>query len=59
MLASIVLWSSSVTIHRAVGALRAGALRGSRLWWFATIALGAAFLASTAREWYGLIYQHT
>jgi cytochrome c oxidase subunit 3/cytochrome o ubiquinol oxidase subunit 3 len=58
VLASIVLWSSSVTIHRAVASLRAAELRRFTLWWFATIALGALFLASTAREWYGLIYDH-
>jgi cytochrome c oxidase subunit 3/cytochrome o ubiquinol oxidase subunit 3 len=58
VLASIVLWSSSITVHRAVRALRAAELRNFRLWWFATIALGAAFLVSTAREWYGLIYDH-
>lgn len=58
VIASIVLWSSSVTIHRAVAALRAAQLRNFTLWWFATIALGALFLVSTAREWYGLIYDH-
>ena len=58
VLASILLWSSSITIHRAVRALRAEQTRGFTRWWFATIALGALFLASTAREWYGLIYDH-
>jgi len=56
MLASIVLWSSSVTIALAVRALRAGATRTFTAWWGLTIALGAAFLASTGVEWHGLIW---
>ena len=28
-----------------------------RNWWFGTIALGAAFLYGTAREWYRLIFE--
>ncbi len=54
--ASILLWSSSVTIHLAVRALQAAEIARFKLWWFATIALGALFLVATAREWYGLIY---
>ena len=53
---SILLWSSSVTIHLAVRALRAAEMRRFELWWFATILLGALFLAGTGREWYRLIY---
>jgi cytochrome c oxidase subunit 3/cytochrome o ubiquinol oxidase subunit 3 len=58
VVASLLLWSSSVTIHLAVRALGADQTRAFRLWWGATVALGALFLASTAREWHGLIYEH-
>ncbi|MGH7893024.1 MAG: cytochrome c oxidase subunit 3, partial [Candidatus Binatia bacterium] len=54
---SILLWSSSVTIHVAVRALRAGAVQTFTLWWFLTILLGALFLAGTGAEWHRLIYQ--
>ena len=54
---SILLWSSSVTIHLAVRALRGARLQTFSLWWFLTIVLGALFLAGTGREWYRLIYQ--
>ena len=57
VLISILLWSSSVTIHLAVRALRAGRLRGFTGWWFATLALGAIFLAGTGLEWYRLIFR--
>ena len=53
---SICLWLSSLTIHFAGKALRAGSVRPFMLRWILTIALGAAFLAGTAREWYRLIY---
>src|SRR5215471_13160133 len=53
---TICLWLSSLTIHFAGKALRAGSIRAFMLRWFLTIALGAAFLAGTAREWYHLIY---
>jgi cytochrome c oxidase subunit III len=56
ILASIVLWSSSVTIAFAVRALRDGASRTFTTWWGLTIALGAAFLVSTAVEWHRLIW---
>jgi len=52
---SILLWSSSVTVHVAVRALRAGRVQTFALWWFATILLGALFLTGTGREWYRLI----
>jgi cytochrome c oxidase subunit 3/cytochrome o ubiquinol oxidase subunit 3 len=58
VVASLLLWSSSVTIHLAVRALRADQARRFTLLWGATVALGALFLASTAREWHGLIYEH-
>jgi cytochrome c oxidase subunit 3/cytochrome o ubiquinol oxidase subunit 3 len=31
-------------------------VRGFAVWWFATIALGIAFLYGTATEWHRLIY---
>ena len=54
---TICLWSSSLTIHSAGKALRAGAVRAFMVRWFLTIVLGAAFLAGTAQEWYHLIYE--
>jgi cytochrome c oxidase subunit 3 len=54
---SICLLSSSITIHLAVKALRAGNVGSFRAWWFGTIALGAAFLYGTAHEWHRLIYK--
>ena len=56
VLISILLWSSSVTIHLAVRALRAARLPSFTRWWFATVALGVMFLVGTGREWYRLIY---
>jgi cytochrome c oxidase subunit 3 len=53
---TICLWLSSLTIHFAGKALRAGNVRAFMPRWFLTIALGAAFLAGTAHEWYRLIY---
>jgi cytochrome c oxidase subunit 3/cytochrome o ubiquinol oxidase subunit 3 len=55
VLASICLLSSSFTIHRAVAALRRGAVGAFGGWWLATFALGAIFLAATALEWRHLI----
>jgi cytochrome c oxidase subunit 3/cytochrome o ubiquinol oxidase subunit 3 len=54
---SICLLSSSITIHLAVKALRAGNVGSFRAWWFGTIVLGAAFLYGTAHEWHRLIYK--
>ena len=54
---TICLLSSSITIHFAVRALRGGSVGSFKAWWFATIALGAAFLYGTAYEWHRLIYQ--
>jgi cytochrome c oxidase subunit 3 len=53
---TVCLLSSSVTIHFAVKALRAGNVRHFGVWWFLTITLGALFLYGTASEWYRLIY---
>jgi len=53
---TICLLSSSLTIHFAVKLLRRGKVVSFGLWWLLTIALGAVFLAGTAREWHHLIY---
>ena len=53
---TICLLSSSLTIQFAVKLLRSGKVRSFALWWLLTIALGAVFLAGTAREWRHLIY---
>jgi cytochrome c oxidase subunit 3/cytochrome o ubiquinol oxidase subunit 3 len=51
---TICLLASSYTVHRAGRVLRSGT--GSfALWWSITAALGMAFVAGTAFEWYGLI----
>jgi cytochrome c oxidase subunit 3/cytochrome o ubiquinol oxidase subunit 3 len=49
------LLASSLTVHLAASALARGADALFQLLWFATIALGVAFLAGTAFEWYDLI----
>ena len=54
---SVLLWSSSVTIHVAVRALRDGRVQTFILWWLLTVVLGALFLAGTGVEWHRLIYQ--
>jgi cytochrome c oxidase subunit III len=56
ILFTICLLSSSLTIQLAVKSLKSGKVRPFALWWFLTIALGAVFLAGTAREWRHLIY---
>ena len=53
---TICLLSSSVTITFAVRALGRGREGRFRVWWFVTIALGAYFLAGTAREWSRLLH---
>ena len=53
---TICLLSSSLTIHFAARALGQGNIRAFGILWFATIALGAAFLYGTATEWHRLIY---
>ncbi len=54
---TICLLSSSLTIHLAVSALRAGKNGTFKLFWILTFALGAVFLIGTGREWYHLIYE--
>ncbi|HEX4319998.1 MAG TPA: heme-copper oxidase subunit III [Acidobacteriaceae bacterium] len=56
IVSTICLLSSSFTVHFAGTALHRG--RGSlcSLWLAATVLLGSIFLASTALEWYKLIY---
>jgi cytochrome c oxidase subunit 3 len=54
---TVCLLSSSLTIHFAIRAVRQGGIRTFRNWWFGTVALGAAFLYGTAREWYRLILE--
>ena len=54
---TICLLSSSLTIHPAAKSLRRGSLARFSAWWFATIALGAAFLFGTAADWHRLIYR--
>jgi len=52
---TIVLLSSSLTIHLAEKALERGARAAFLGPWIATIALGALFLYGTGREWHRLI----
>ena len=54
---TVCLLSSSLTIHFAIKAVRRGSTGAFRNWWFGTVALGAAFLYGTAREWYRLIFE--
>jgi cytochrome c oxidase subunit 3/cytochrome o ubiquinol oxidase subunit 3 len=57
LLNTVCLLTSSLTIHLAVNALRQGRLTRFRNLWFATIALGGAFLLGTALEWRHLIFE--
>ena len=52
---TICLLSSSLTVQLAVAAFRKGRTAVFRSFWFLTLALGAIFLAGTAREWRHLI----
>src|SRR5262249_36797948 len=52
---TVCLLSSSLTIHLAERALHRDGHSGFLGWWGLTIVLGAAFLAGTAYEWYGLL----
>jgi cytochrome c oxidase subunit 3/cytochrome o ubiquinol oxidase subunit 3 len=54
---TICLLSSSLTVYFSVAALRKNQVRLCSLWLAATVLLGGVFLASTAREWYQLIYK--
>jgi cytochrome c oxidase subunit 3 len=56
---TILLLSSSLTIHLAEKALARQALGTFRLAWFLTIALGFGFLVGTGIEWHGLITRHS
>ena len=58
ILMTVCLLSSSLTMHLAGRALANGATARFLRYWLATILLGAAFLAGTAREWYELITVH-
>jgi cytochrome c oxidase subunit III len=53
---TICLLSSSLTIHLAVRALRAGKTAAFTLAWLLTFVLGAIFIIGTGREWRHLIY---
>ena len=53
---TICLLSSSLTIHLALSALRAGKNAIFKFFWFLTFAFAALFLIGTGREWYHLIY---
>lgn len=53
---TVCLLSSSLTIHFAVKSLKSAMVSAFALRWFLTLALGAAFLTGTAREWRHLIY---
>jgi cytochrome c oxidase subunit 3 len=57
VLYTVCLLLSSVTIYAGVRDLRHGYSVRFAWWWAATIALGAAFLYGTAREWRRLIYE--
>jgi cytochrome c oxidase subunit 3 len=52
---TVCLLSSSLTIHVSVKLLKRGRVFSFALWWLLTFALGAVFLAGTAREWRHLI----
>jgi cytochrome c oxidase subunit 3/cytochrome o ubiquinol oxidase subunit 3 len=58
VLSTICLLSSSISVELGARALRQGNVRRSGVWILVTVALGAIFLAATAKEWYGLIYRH-
>ena len=55
---TICLLSSSLTVHLAVAALEHSKRTMCSFWLAGTVLLGGVFLAGTAREWQGLIYQH-
>lgn len=57
LLNSICLFASSYTVHRAVKALGTDELAMFKGWLLLTILLGLEFLAGTAYEWYGLIFE--
>jgi cytochrome c oxidase subunit 3/cytochrome o ubiquinol oxidase subunit 3 len=53
---TICLLSSSITVHFAVHDLRHDRMARFKAWLAATVLLGGLFIASTANEWYDLIY---
>jgi cytochrome c oxidase subunit 3/cytochrome o ubiquinol oxidase subunit 3 len=55
---SICLFSSSFTIVMGEKAVDRGNIKLFTVWLFATIVLGAIFVAGSLREWYRLIYEH-
>jgi cytochrome c oxidase subunit 3/cytochrome o ubiquinol oxidase subunit 3 len=55
---TVLLLSSSVSIHLAQHALRRGGRTAFCAWWAATIALGFAFLCGTGYEWHGLVREY-
>ena len=55
---SICLFSSSFTIVMGEKAIDRGNIKLFTIWLFATIVLGAIFVAGSLREWYRLIYEH-
>ena len=55
---SICLFSSSFTIVMGEKAIDRGNIKLFTAWLFATIVLGAIFVAGSLREWYRLIYEH-
>jgi cytochrome c oxidase subunit 3 len=57
VLATVCLLSSSIFVALGARALPRGDVRWAGIWLFVTALLGAIFLASTAREWYRLIYR--
>lgn len=56
ILNSVFLLSSSGTIMAALKARDHGSPRGFQFWLASTILLGSLFIAGTAYEWYGLIF---
>jgi cytochrome c oxidase subunit 3/cytochrome o ubiquinol oxidase subunit 3 len=57
VLATACLLSSSIFVALGARALKRGNVRWAGIWLFVTGLLGAIFLASTAKEWYRLIYR--
>jgi cytochrome c oxidase subunit 3/cytochrome o ubiquinol oxidase subunit 3 len=53
---TICLLSSSITVHFAVHDLQASRIGRFIAWLASTVLLGGIFIASTAKEWYELIY---
>jgi cytochrome c oxidase subunit 3 len=58
VLNTLCLLASSVTVARAVRALRQGDRRWAGVWLPVTALLGVTFLVGTAQEWYRLIAEH-